>query len=98
MSLEKAILKEWKEHKNNFDKHGDWFECDIIEGIAMCNYSVGCSITSTKNGKEKTIVLKTKKQAEKYGKKERKKYYSHCDICKRFGRLLKIAKKEVQEK
>ena len=91
------ILKEWKEHKNNYDKSGEWFECDQTETNVYTNYAVGASITTTySNGEEKTIILKTKKQADAYSKKQKEKYGS-CVVCNRFKRLLSQAKKETEK-
>ena len=95
--LVNLILKEWKEHKNNYDKSGEWFECDQTETNVYTNYAVGASITTTySNGGEKTIILKTKKQADAYSKKQKEKY-GGCVVCNRFQRLLSQAKKEAEK-
>jgi len=87
----RQILKEWKDHKENYDKNGEWFECNQTDTDANFNYAVGCEITTTyAKGGEKTLVLKTKKEADAYSKKEKKKY-GGCSVCDRFERLLKQA-------
>ncbi len=91
------ILKEWIAHKNNFDKSGEWFECNQTETNACCNYSVGVSITTCyADGREQIHILKTKEEAEDYSKKEKEKF-GGCGICDRFKRLLSEAKKEVEK-
>ena len=87
MSIEKLIKSEWKNHKINHSKDFEWFECSLSEANAYGNYAVGCRITTTMpNGKEKTIVLKTKKEAREYGEKEKASY--DCSVCKRFKRII----------
>ena len=87
--MENAILKEWKEHKENCSEDYEWFECGQTDTDANFNYAVGCEITTTyASGGEKTIVLKTKKEADAYSKKEKKKF-GGCSVCDRFERLLK---------
>jgi len=97
--MEKLILKEWQDHKNNYDnKSGEWFECEATETETYCNYAVGASITTTyANGREKTIILKTKKEAEAYSEKEKKRF-GGCVVCDRFERLLKRARNQGGEK
>ena len=90
--MEKAILKEWKEHKENCSEDYEWFECGQTDTDANWNYSVGCEITTTfAKGGEKTIVLKTKKEADAYSKKQKERF-GGCSVCDRFERLLKQAK------
>ena len=31
----KEIEKEWNTHKNNFDKSGDWFECNATKTLFL---------------------------------------------------------------
>lgn len=91
--MRKAILKEWKAHTKNFDKNGEWFECTNVETDSMSNYAVGAEITTTySNGQEKTMVLKTKKEADDYSEKQKEKY-GDCSVCNRFKRLLKMVNK-----
>jgi len=90
--MEKAILKEWKEHKENCSEDYEWFECGQTDTDANWNYSVGCEICE--EGK-KTIVLKTKKEADDYSKKEKEKF-GGCSVCDRFERLLKVVRKQPE--
>ena len=86
--LEDLIKKEWKEHKENWDESGKWFECSNVENDVYNNYAVGASITTTcSNGQEKTIILKTKKETDEYTRKMKKKY-AGCSVCDRFRTLL----------
>ena len=94
--LERAILKEWEAHKENYDENGEWFECNIVETDAYCNYGVGAKIITTyAGGGEKTVVLKTKKEADDYSKKEKEKF-GGCSVCDRFERLLKVVRKQPE--
>ena len=95
--LKEKIKKEWKEHKENWSKDGEWFECNNVETDAYNNYSVGASITTTyADGREKTIILKTKKEADAYSKKQKKKFWG-CSVCDRFESLLSWAEKEAKK-
>ena len=86
--LEDLIKKEWKEHKENWDESGEWFECSDVENDVYNNYAVGASITTTcSNGLEKIIILKTKKEADEYTRKMKEKY-AGCCVCNRFRTLL----------
>jgi len=96
--LIEKIKKEWELHKNNHSKDWEWFECNATETDANCNYSVGASITTTyADGRKKTIILKTKKEADKYSEKEKRKW-GGCSVCNRFKRLLSWAEKEAKKK
>jgi len=93
LGFKELVLKEWKAHKNNYDKDGEWFECSDVETDATCNYVVGAEInTIYANGREKKIILKTEKQANDYSKKMKKRYMG-CAVCNRFKRLFSAAKK-----
>ncbi len=93
--LLKEIMKEWAAHRNNWDENGEWFECEASETGAYCNYAVGAQITTHfDDGREKTIILKNKKEADAYSKKEKERYGS-CSVCNRFKRLLAAARKEA---
>jgi len=95
--LKEKIKKEWKEHKENWSKDGEWFECNNVETDAYNNYSVGASITTTyADGREKTIILKTKKEADAYSEKQKKKFWG-CSVCDRFESLLSWAEKEAKK-
>jgi len=95
--LKEKIKKEWKEHKENWSKDGEWFECNNVETDAYNNYSVGASITTTyADGREKTIILKTKKEADAYSEKQKKKF-GGCSVCDRFESLLCCAEKEAKK-
>ena len=92
--LVEKIKKEWEAHRNNYSKDGEWFECNAVETEAYNNYQVGAKITTTyADGREKTLILKTKKEAEEYSKKQNKKW-GGCSVCNRFKRLLSWAEKQ----
>ena len=92
MSFLKEIEKEWKEHRENHSDDYEWFECNNTDVEVNFNYAIGSEIVETDGT---SIIFKTKKEAEEYGKKERAKY-SGCSVCNRFQRLIIKYKKLIK--